>query len=172
MSEQQRQLPMTFFRIADAPSLDDDGMMVMAPADIDPAAFAGYDRAQAVLGQAVKVLFKGQGEDGFSLVHARFEAGYRLPRHSHDSDCLYVVIAGELHMGTRVLGTGDGFFIKADAPYAYTAGPQGVEVLEFRTATSFDIKIRDTSVEDWKPYADAVRAFGPQWAAKATAGVS
>jgi len=171
MSGQQRQTAMTFFRMDDAPTLDDDGMMSTAPVDIDPAVFAAFDASQLGAGQLVKVLFKGAGPDGFSLVHARFEPGFRLPRHSHSSDCLYVVIAGEAHMGTRVLGPGDGFFIKADAPYAYSAGAGGVEVLEFRAATSFDIKIRDTSVEDWKPVADAVREHGESWA-KARAGVA
>ena len=62
-----------------------------------------------------------------------------------------------------------GFFVKADAPYAYTAGPEGVEVLEFRACTSFDIKFRDTSVADWKPVGDAVREHGAGWpAARAT----
>jgi len=171
MSEQQRQRVMTFFRMDDAPTLDDDGMMSTAPADIDPAVFATFDASDLGAGQLVKVLFKGAGPDGFSLVHARFEPGFRLPRHSHSSDCLYVVIGGEAHLGTRVLKPGDGFFIKAEAPYAYSAGPDGVEVLEFRASTSFDIKIRDTSVEDWKPVADATREHGEGWA-KARAGVA
>jgi hypothetical protein len=74
-------------------------------------------------------------------------------------------------MGSRVLKPGDGYWIKAEAPYTYTAGPEGVEVLEFRVETSFDIKIRDKTVEDWKPVADAVRDHGESWA-QAQAGVS
>lgn len=174
MSEQQpeqpRQRAMTFFRMDDAPRLEDDGMMATDLSGIDPAVFASFDFGQFVAGQLVKVLFKGDGPEGFSLVHARFEPGFRLFRHSHSTDCLYVVIAGEARMGTRVLGPGDGLFVKAEAPYAYTAGPDGVEVLEFRAATSFDIKFRDTSVADWKPVADAVREHGEGWA-KTRAGV-
>jgi quercetin dioxygenase-like cupin family protein len=171
MSEQQRQRAITFFRADDAPSLDDDGMMSTAAVEIDPAVFDAFDVGLLTAGQRVKVLFKGTGPDGYSLVHARFEPGFRLPRHSHSSDCLYVVVAGEAHMGSRVLKPGDGYFVKAEAPYTYTAGPDGVEVLEFRGATSFDIKIRDTTVEDWKPVAEAVRAHGELWA-KIQAGVS
>jgi quercetin dioxygenase-like cupin family protein len=171
MSEQQRQRAITFFRADDAPSLDDDGMMSTAQVEIDPAVFDVFDLGQLTAGQRVKVLFKGAGPDGYSLVHARFEPGFRLPRHSHSSDCLYVVVAGEAHMGSRVLKPGDGYFVKAEAPYTYTAGPDGVEVLEFRGATSFDIKIRDTTVEDWKPVGEAVRAHGELWA-KIQAGVS
>jgi quercetin dioxygenase-like cupin family protein len=115
-------------------------------------------------GQRVRVLFKGEGADGFSLVHARFAPGYRLPRHSHSADCLYYVVSGEAHMGSRVLKPGDGFFILAEAPYAYTAGPEGVEVLEFRHATTFDIKIRDKTLEHWKPVIEAIKAHGESWA--------
>jgi quercetin dioxygenase-like cupin family protein len=169
MSEQQRPRAMAFFRMDDAPRLEDDGMMATDMSNIDPAVFSSFDFGQFVAGQAVKVLFKGEGPDGFSLVHVRFEPGFRLFRHSHSSDCLYVVIGGEAHMGTRVMRPGDGFFVRAEAPYAYTAGPEGVEVLEFRDTTSFDIKFRDTTVEDWKPVAEAVAANGELWA-KAQAG--
>jgi quercetin dioxygenase-like cupin family protein len=154
---------MTFFSAEDAPLLEDDGMMIMTPVEIDPAVRGTYDGRQMAAGQRVTVLYKGEGPDGFSLVHVRFGPGFRLPRHSHSSDCLYYVVAGEAHMGSRVLKAGDGFFIVADAPYVYTAGPEGVEVLEFRHATSFDIKIRDTTLEQWKPIAEAVRANGHRW---------
>jgi len=164
MSEQERQRAMIFFRADDAPSLEEDGMMTMGSMEIDPAVTDGVDLGLLNAGQRVRVLFKGEGPDGFSLVHARFEPGYRLPRHSHSSDCLYYVVAGEAHMGSRVLKPGDGFFILAEAPYAYTAGPEGVEVLEFRHATTFDIKIRDKTLEHWKPVIEAIKAHGESWA--------
>src|SRR5215472_7505846 len=86
------------------------------------------------------------------------------PMESHSADCLYYVVSGEAHMGSRVLKPGDGFFILAEAPYAYTAGPEGVEVLEFRHATTFDIKIRDKTLEHWKPVIEAIKAHGESWA--------
>ena len=67
-----------------------------------------------------------------------FKKNYPLALHSHDADCLYYVIAGSLQLGTETLGPGDGFFIEANVPYTYTPGPEGVEVLEFRTASHFD----------------------------------
>jgi quercetin dioxygenase-like cupin family protein len=164
VSEQERQRAMTFFRADDAPSLEEDGMMTMGPMEMDPAVRDAVDLSMLGAGQRVRVLFKGEGPDGFSLVHARFEPGYRLPRHSHSADCLYYVVAGEAHMGSRVLKAGDGFFILAEAPYAYTAGPEGVEVLEFRHATTFDIKIRDKTLEHWKPVIEAIKAHGQSWA--------
>ena len=71
-------------------------------------------------------------------------------------------------MGSRVLKPGDGFLVLAEAPYTYTAGPEGVEVLEFRHATSFDIKIRDRTLEQWKPIIEAVKANGERWAKAAS----
>jgi quercetin dioxygenase-like cupin family protein len=159
----ERRTAMTFFSKADAPLLDDDGIMTYAPVAIDKEVYSTVDLAQLNDGQRVTVLFKGEGPNGFSLVHARFEPGFRLPRHSHSADCLYYVVAGEAHLGSRVLKAGDGFFIDAEAPYTYSAGPDGVEVLEFRTATTFDIKIRDTTVEAWRPVIEALTANHDQW---------
>jgi quercetin dioxygenase-like cupin family protein len=159
---------MSFYSAADAPTIHEDGCMTYAPIEIDPEVLEQIDMNALMAGEFVRVLFKGAGPDGFSLISARFAPGYRLPRHSHSADCLYYVVAGEAHLGARVLGPGEGFFVKAEAPYTYTAGPAGVEVLEFRLATTFDIKIRDTTLEQWKPVADAISAHGEEWAASAT----
>ena len=75
---------------------------------------------------------------GFSLVKAWFKKEYPLVLHSHDADCLYYVVAGSLQLGKETLGPGDGFFIKADVPYTYVPGPDGVEILEFRHANHFN----------------------------------
>ena len=48
------------------------------------------------------------------------------------------VIQGEARLGNRTVPAGGGFFVPAGAPYAYTAGPEGVQVLEFRNVGSFD----------------------------------
>lgn len=153
-----------FYRAADAPSLDDDGMMI--PPRIDKAVYTELDLSPLVAGQKVTVLFKGEGPDAFSLVRAQFGAGNRLPRHTHSADCLYYVVSGQAIMGNRVIEAGDGFFVAADQPYAYAAGPDGVEVLEFRNATSFDMKILDQTVERWKPIVDAAVANQGRWLAE------
>ena len=72
-------------------------------------------------GNVVKVLFQA-ADDGMSLVWSWFGPDYPLPRHSHNADCLYYVVAGEARMGNRVIAAGAGFFVPAGAPYAYTAG--------------------------------------------------
>jgi quercetin dioxygenase-like cupin family protein len=168
-STTERVSAMTFYSSANAPTLDADGMMTMGPSQTDRAVWAEVDPQVLDAGSKVTVLFKGAGPDSFSLVQASFGPGYRLPRHSHSADCLYYVVSGELIMGSRVLTAGDGFFITTESPYAYTAGSDGVVVLEFRTATGFDIKVRDKTVEQWRPVIEAVKANGHLWTVAASA---
>ena len=161
--ETQPDRKMVFFSSADAPTIEEDGMM--SPPKIDKAVYTQLDISPVADGQHVTVLFKGEGPNGFSLVYSWFGAGFRLPRHSHSADCLYYVLSGEIRMGSRTLRRGDGFFIRADAPYGYTAGPDGAEVLEFRAATSFDMKIFDQTPERWRPIVEAAVANRERWLA-------
>ncbi|MCX4096822.1 cupin domain-containing protein [Nocardia sp. alder85J] len=164
MSTNQHGKAMVFYRTEDRVSLDDDGMM--SPPAIDPSVFEAHDLGPINDGSRVTVLFKGSGgPDAFSLVHAWFGPGYLLPRHSHSADCLYYVVSGEIVMGNRVLKAGEGFFIESDAVYAYSAGPEGAEVLEFRNSTSFDMKIADQTPQRWQPIIDAATANHAAWVA-------
>ena len=61
-------------------------------------------------------------------------------------------------MGSQVLEAGDGFFVPSDAPYAYEAGSEGVVVLEFRTATSFGMKIPGGQLERLRKRARSPRS--------------
>ena len=42
-----------------------------------------------------------------------------------------------------------------DAPYAYTAGPEGIEILEFRNVSAFDMQITE-SIDRWGRILDEV----------------
>jgi len=90
-------------------------------------------------GSVVKLLFEDP-VGGVSLTYAWFKANYLLPRHSHNADCTYYVISGQAQFGSETLRAGDVFHVPSDTLYAYQAGPEGVEVLEFRTAVSFDFR--------------------------------
>lgn len=85
-------------------------------------------------GTSTTLLFGQGGPSGMSLAHVWFGANFPLFRHSHPQygDCLYYVIAGEISLGKRKLGPGSTFFLPNGMPYKYTAGPAGVELLEFR----------------------------------------
>ncbi len=151
---------LTFFAAATAPSLEEDG--IMTPAVLSSEVMDTIDFSPFATGSSVKVLFK---DEGMSLVLAWFGSGYRLPRHSHSADCLYYVVSGSLTMGARTVNAGDGFFVRAEQPYAYTAGTEGVEVLEFRSATSFDMTILDQTAQAWAALADIAVNNQDRWLA-------
>ncbi|MBV2148104.1 cupin domain-containing protein [Sphingobium sp. AS12] len=141
---------MKIYRFADGAPLTREKMPMIG---FDESVMAGLSRLAKVgnteeLGTKVIVLFEDEAT-GTSLTYAWFKSGYILPRHSHDADCLYYVIAGSLTMGTQKLGQGDGVLIPADFVYSYEVGPEGVEVLEFRTATHFHFKFQGNDEAHW-----------------------
>lgn len=152
------------YRGAEAPAfseidvMDYDGMSPELEATFAKLAEAGVDE-----GQTVKLLFSAPG---FSLTYAWFKSGFPLPRHSHDADCLYYIVAGSLTLGTETLAAGDGFFVPADAAYAYVPGPEGVEVLEFRTADHFNIRFLAGGSAFWSKALETVRAERVGWASQ------
>lgn len=121
------------YRAADAPNLAQSDFG--ARNDFGP--HSELKEVVAELGAAAKtasrlLVHQSPEEGGFSLVYLFFKPNFPLFRHRHENDCLYVVISGEARMGNQTLKAGDSFFVPAYAPYAYTAGPDGVEVLEVR----------------------------------------
>jgi quercetin dioxygenase-like cupin family protein len=152
---------------AGAPDLMDTGVMSMPVAD-PPAddQFMGWALSG---GHMTKVLFRQGGDDGMSLVWSWFAPGFPLPRHSHSADCLYYVVSGEAHLGNRTVGAGGGFFVPADAPYAYTAGPEGIQILEFRGVSTFDMQITER-LPRWDKILETVHDKQESWQ-EAAAGV-
>ena len=105
-------------------------------------------------------------EGGFSILHVWFKADYPVPRHTHDADCLYYIVSGSIVMGNQTLRTGDGFFIPLGAPYGYTAGPEGVELLEIRHGVrQFDIQILEMNAGKWAAMADTIASHREAWEA-------
>lgn len=161
-SDAAQETRFAIYRGADAPDFSE--VSVMELAGVTPVIAAGIEAAQAAGapdGDMVKLKF---AVPGMSLTYAWFKSGYPLPLHSHNADCLYYIIAGSLQLGTETLGKGDGFFVGSDVPYFYTPGPDGVEVLEFRTADSFDIRFLGKTKAFWDKTAAAVTRERPGWA--------
>ncbi len=124
----------------------------------------GAQRAMAAganEGHELKLLFS---MPGFSLAYVWFKSGFPLPRHSHNVDCLYYIVGGSLLIGHEELGVGDGFFVGQEVPYTYRPGPNGVEVLEFRAAEAFNIKIMANNSAFWDAAVEAVRNRRGAWA--------
>lgn len=155
--------PIRIFRAAEAPDLLETDIMRMEAPPPERAPLAGVFREAAQLGTTTRVLFRDPRPNGFSLVYAWFKSNYPLPVHSHDSDCLYYVVSGELVFGAQVLKAGDGLFVPANAPYAYNAGPEGVEVIEFRNVTEFDFLVRPSTLPRWERAAAICQANLEHW---------
>jgi hypothetical protein len=152
----------SIFRAKDAPMAATTGCMQFEPFK---------DAVLPLLGQVQEAgVFNGAEErllfaiPGFSLLHAWFKHGYPLPLHSHDADCLYYIVAGSIRLGTETLGPRDGFFVPANVPYTYMPGPEGVEVLEFRHATSFNFVNHANGLPFWQKALETVTAKQDEWA--------
>jgi len=160
-TEAGRRGALQIHRMADATPLVEAKMMSMPT--MEPEAYPQLHEWAQQGGQDVRVLFADPDGSGLSLVWSWFGPGYVLPRHSHSGDCVYFVHRGELHMGNAVLRAGDSFFLPNAAPYAYTAGPEGVEVLEFRASCAFDMHITE-SLGRWDHIVENAKARRDDWA--------
>jgi len=128
--------------------------------EVSKAGLASLAEAGLGDGAQARVLFSAPG---FSLMYAWFKSGLPLFRHSHGPDCLYEVIGGSLQMGDQVLRKGDGFFLTAGTPYAFTAGPEGVEILEFRHEPLRDTVIHANNPAYWEKAVEVVRSRREAW---------
>jgi mannose-6-phosphate isomerase-like protein (cupin superfamily) len=162
----QEQSPATgkfeIFRYKDAKDLDDhpDALDIEPlPEKLHPLLMQ-LREAGIKDGSKVKYLVK---MPGFSLTHVWFKRDFPLPLHSHNSDCLYYIVAGTIRLGTEDLGPRDSFFVPSDVPYTYRAGPEGVELLEFRHATSTDLKQHAKSEKFWEKAIETVKANHEEW---------
>lgn len=157
---------MRIFRSAEGEAMTEASMPFLGLTETDMAAVGRLMQAAPsdVQGEETTVLFRESDAPGMSLAHAWFKSGYVLPRHSHDADCIYYITAGSLVMGTQTLRAGDGIFIPRDATYAYEAGPEGVEVLEFRNASRFHIHFKDNDAAYWERQIAARTKHAAEWA--------
>jgi mannose-6-phosphate isomerase-like protein (cupin superfamily) len=118
-------------------------------------------------GYVARVLFESVETNGFSLVYAWFKKDFPLTAHLHNADCLYYVIGGELILGkgiaSETIRAGDGFFVPSGHMYSYTAGSEGVEILEFRSVSKFNIEYKGGPPATWDALAAVVAANREQW---------
>jgi quercetin dioxygenase-like cupin family protein len=159
MPENQTKQTMSLHMAADAKLMEETDFMQLTDEQMAPLLLEAEALA---LGNQTKVLVRDAG--GFSLIHVWFKANYPLPRHRHTHDCLYYVLSGCAIMGKRTLRPGDSFFVPSGAPYRYTAGPDGVEVLEVRHRvehSTMDVLETPESIE--KRVAGALEANRDTW---------
>ena len=163
MTDTEKAQPFQIFRANDAPGLMEAGCMTVEPfSAVQRAGMDGALAAGLLEGDDVRVLCN---IPGFSLTHVWFKKDYPLPLHSHDADCLYYIVSGTIRLGSEDLGPRDTFLIPAGVPYTYRPGPEGVEVLEFRHATSFNFVNHAKGAAFWAKAAETVAANLDDWKA-------
>jgi len=153
---------MQIFRAAQAPGLVESGCMDVEPmSEMQMAGIAKLVEAGYLNGEKITVLVD---MPGFSLTHAWLKKDYPLMRHTHDSDCMYYIVAGSLRLGTEELGPKDCFFVPGDVPYTYVPGPDGVEVLEIRHEPSFNFVNLSNNAAWWQKAEETCKANREAWA--------
>jgi mannose-6-phosphate isomerase-like protein (cupin superfamily) len=174
--EQPGKRKITWYEADDAKELLASG--AMTPTFLNPEVISAIAGGKLHLGNGSRVLFQDADPDGFSLVHAWFGENFPLPRHTHSGDCLYFVLRGELKMGSKTVKAGSGFFVPSNRPYTYRAGVGGVEVLEFRKVSTFDMITLDQDLAKWQSYVaigedkeDAWNETRPEWVDNLVGGV-
>jgi quercetin dioxygenase-like cupin family protein len=169
-SDQKRPDPkkMAYFKFEEASNVYESDMV----RDLGGPGAAKYVESLEAGGSAgalSRILFRHAGGEGMSILHVYLKPGLSIPRHSHDADCLYYVVWGELRMGKRRLGQGDGVYVPANSPYTVAAGPDvGAEFLEIRLGTDFDMQVRDDSDENWQQLIDECAQRKEAWEQEVT----
>ena len=72
------------------------------------------------------------GPDSLQLFELDMDPGLELAPHAHEADEIIAIVAGELHVGRRVLGPGTSIFVPGGTLYSVTAGAEGCRFLNFR----------------------------------------
>ena len=69
-------------------------------------------------------------DDRLQMFEVRAPAGATF--HSHDEDEIILVVEGELHAGSQVVGPGGSMYVDGGTVYAFRAGPEGLRFFNFR----------------------------------------
>jgi mannose-6-phosphate isomerase-like protein (cupin superfamily) len=153
-------------RGADAPELHASGAAVSDFGPHDELREIATRLASSECSLTRLLVHQARDEGGLSIVYLFFKPNFPLLRHQHDVDSLYVVISGSVvdFMGAQTLRPGDCFSVPAGTPYYYTAGPEGVEVLEiFRDSDVVSVIYVDNPHRRVEEAQDAVRANAASW---------
>jgi quercetin dioxygenase-like cupin family protein len=66
------------------------------------------------------------------LVEIRYEPHCEIKLHSHDEDEIMYILGGTMLLGNRTVGAGTSLFIAGSTFYGFSAGPDGLHILNFR----------------------------------------
>jgi hypothetical protein len=153
------------YRAADAPSLDESGATTYDFRDNEYLRDMAIKLASSDCSVS-KLMYHNQDEGGLAIAYLFFKPNYPLFRHAHDVDTLYVVISGSIvdFMSEETLRPGDIWAVKKGNSYWYSAGPDGVEVLEmFQAAGTTTIIMTENPPERLEQAQAAVRDNEEAW---------
>ena len=153
---------MQIFRSEGVPLADD----MMRPEPMTPADTAAFEAAaQSGMhhGHQLVCLYRSPLPDGPSLCRMWLKGGFVTPRHRHDTNCIYYVLAGELRLGNAVLAPNEGVFVPQGTVYSIEAGSAGLDVLEFRTDTVFNVEYTGNDAGFWQHVSQAMTSNSPGW---------
>jgi len=71
--------------------------------------------------------------DRLQMFEVRAAADAAFNAHSHDEDEIILVVEGELHAGSHVVGPGGSMYVDGGTVYAFRAGPEGLRFLSTHT---------------------------------------
>jgi quercetin dioxygenase-like cupin family protein len=71
-------------------------------------------------------------EKELQLAELNFIPGAEAVIHKHDNDEIIYIVSGEMHFGNKVLKAGSSIYIQGNTFYGFTAGPEGLRVVNFR----------------------------------------
>jgi quercetin dioxygenase-like cupin family protein len=83
-------------------------------------------------GMFLQALVNHTDPDGYTLISVRYPPNSRVPRHSHDTAQIVLVLEGELRQGNRRFTAGCGYYTPPGAAYVVSAGDEGAHIVEFR----------------------------------------
>jgi quercetin dioxygenase-like cupin family protein len=76
--------------------------------------------------------------------------------HAHEEDEILVVLEGEAHVGSQVLKPGSSIFIRGNTLYGFSAGPEGLRLLNFRPRRDLTFITKDEFLRRREVAPDAV----------------
>ncbi len=119
----------------------EDDMPWIAPDDVTPEDDKGKYTEEEM---SALVRFREEGTDNSpQLLEIRYQPNTDIRLHAHDEDEIIYVRDGELCLGDQVLGPGSSLFVPGNTLYRFSAGPEGLQILNFRPRKDLTYILKD-----------------------------
>ena len=79
------------------------------------------------------------GTSPIQLFEIHYPANAQIKVHAHDEEEIIWVAEGEIRLGRRAFGPGSSVYIAANTLYSFSAGPDGLHMLNFRPRADYSM---------------------------------